>query len=103
MFVLFQRPVYAKRDSDFTITVKNKTGGSSECAVRTGRVFGTNITLPCQTPLIGNVVEFSRIGGYDQPTSTLCEVVIIGHKYIGIEQLNNFNKYNNLHIFHFFL
>ena len=42
--------------------------------------------MTCHTPLVGTEVEFIRKPGGrdDEHVSTLCEVIVMGHRYAGI-------------------
>ncbi len=40
--------------------------------------------ITCGSNSVGRYVHFKRYGGFKLHTTALCEMVIIGHKYIGM-------------------
>ena len=52
------------------------------CGYHHNPVF-THITITCPRPLIGRYVHFKKKANVTFEVVVLCEVIIIGHKYIG--------------------
>ncbi len=55
-----------------------------QCAHQGDTGRAKSVSLTCNTPIIGRMVEIIRdIGSFQENRSTLCEVIVIGRRYIG--------------------
>jgi len=63
--------------------VYNTSDNEVLCGYHHDPVF-THITITCPRPLIGRYVHFKKKANVtEEEAAVLCEVIIIGHKYIG--------------------
>ena len=72
-----------QQPSSFTLSVGNSSdvNDHTQCASHNGAVAaGATVTESCTAT--GRYLYFSVNGEADNPLTTLCEVVVIGHKYI---------------------
>ena len=81
-------------NSQFTISVRNSSADSAECAYQHDVVTDYSKTFTCHKPLVGREVHFIRKeGSHEQDGSVLCEVIVMGHQYTGNLHNNN-DTYN---------
>ena len=71
-----------ERLQQFDLTVYNRSDNEVLCGYHHD-IINTYSTITCNRPVIGRYVHFKRKGGPEISFVALCEVVIIGHKYIG--------------------
>ncbi|KAK2157477.1 hypothetical protein LSH36_190g00069 [Paralvinella palmiformis] len=69
------------RLQQFDLTVYNTSDNEILCGYHHD-IINTYSTITCTRPVIGRYVHFKRKGGPEITETALCEVVIIGHKYI---------------------
>ena len=79
-----------ERLQQFDLTVYNTSDNEILCGYHHD-IINTYSTITCTRPVIGRYVHFKRKGGPDITMTALCEVVIIGHKYIGNVLTDIFN------------
>ena len=60
----------------------NTSNNELLCGYHHNPVF-KHITITCPRPLIGRYVHFKKKASVTIEAAILCEVIIIGHKYIG--------------------
>ncbi|KAK2144289.1 hypothetical protein LSH36_771g00037 [Paralvinella palmiformis] len=71
--------------SQFNLGVFNTSDKEIRCGYHHGNI-STYSTITCVRPVVGRYVHFKRVGGPDIYAAVLCEVVIIGHRYIDCTQ-----------------
>ena len=83
--VIYNREASSFRLDGFTLSVGNKSQSDQlePCGNHIGRVKpSASVTTSCEA--VGRYLEFRRTNGTRQPdVAGLCEVVVIGHLYIG--------------------
>ncbi|KAK2138920.1 hypothetical protein LSH36_2234g00009 [Paralvinella palmiformis] len=72
---------FQERLQQFDLTVYNTSDNEILCGYHRD-IINTYNTVTCNRPVIGRYVHFKRKGGPEISQTALCEVVIIGHKYI---------------------
>ncbi|KAK2138578.1 hypothetical protein LSH36_2781g00008, partial [Paralvinella palmiformis] len=89
VYKIYNITLYARTDSNdndrlqqFYLTVYNTSDNEVLCSYHHDPVF-TNIIITCPRPLIGRYVHFKKKANVTKEAAVLCEVIIIGHKYIG--------------------
>ncbi|KAK2139021.1 hypothetical protein LSH36_2121g00000 [Paralvinella palmiformis] len=88
VYKIYNITLYARTDSNddnrlqqFYLTVYNTSDNEVLCGYHHNPVF-THIIITCDRPLIGRYVHFKKKANVTLEASILCEVIIIGHKYI---------------------
>ena len=71
-----------KKLQQFELTVYNTSDNEVLCGYHRDPVL-THSTITCTEPVIGRYVHFKKTGGPEIFWTPICDVVIIGHKYIG--------------------
>jgi len=78
--------IFPARDpklQQFNLTVYNTSDNELLCGYHHDPVY-ISITITCPSPLIGRYLHFMRKpGATKDEAAPFCEVVIIGHRYIG--------------------
>ena len=71
-----------RRLDTFILTVGNNRDTLTQCASHNGTVASSgSVEKSCTA--VGQYLRFRRNGGYQLNIASLCEVVVIGHLYIG--------------------
>ena len=82
--VIYNRNSSIERLDGFTLSVGNSSQSDEmvQCATHTGRVASSaSVSTPCEA--VGRYLEFRRTRTTREPhIAGLCEVVVIGHRYI---------------------
>ncbi|KAK2138429.1 hypothetical protein LSH36_3056g00018, partial [Paralvinella palmiformis] len=87
VYKIYNITIYGRTDGSqerlqqFDLTVYNTSDNEILCGYHHD-IINTYSTITCTRPVIGRYVHFKRKGGPDITMTALCEVVIIGHKYI---------------------
>ena len=83
--VIYNRDGSSFRLDGFTLSVRNSSQSDQleQCGTHTGHVgLGASVTTSCEA--VGRYLEFRRTNKTRQPNiAGLCEVVVVGHLYIG--------------------
>ena len=86
VYKIYNITIYGSNDNklqQFELTVYNTSDNEVLCGYHRDPVL-THSTITCTEPVIGRYVHFKKVGGgSDIYWTPICEVVIIGHKYIG--------------------
>ncbi|KAI0240259.1 hypothetical protein LSAT2_009049 [Lamellibrachia satsuma] len=86
-----------RRLSTFTLSVGNNSdmNGHSQCASHNGAVAaGATVNESCSAT--GRYLSFRRNGAGDNHWTTLCEVVVIGHRYVSCQHCPSTSTCNDV-------
>ena len=85
VYKIYNITIYGSNDNklqQFELTVYNTSDNEVLCRYHRDPIL-THSTIACTEPVIGRYVHFKKVGCAEITWTSICEVVIIGYKYVG--------------------